>query len=117
MPNKYHAVKVHRYGHTFDSKAEYRRYCELLLLQRAGEITDLQIHPTFTLLDGCIWNGRRFSAIKFTPDFQYRENGKIIIEDVKGGKATQTRDFKLRLRLWILNHQDDDQWDFRVVEA
>ena len=35
---------------------------------------------------------------------------------VKGGKATQTRDFKLRLRLWIMDHPETE-WDFRVVEA
>ncbi len=117
MTNKYHAVKVRQDGHTFDSRAEYRRYCELLLLQRAGAITDLQVHPTFTLLDSETWNGKRYGKVTFTPDFQYIENGKIIVEDVKGGKATQTRDFKLRLRLWILNHPEEDQWDFRVVEA
>lgn len=115
-PNKFHAIKVRRDGYTFDSKAEDRRYCELRLLERAGEISDLQVHPSFTLLDPCTWNGKHYPAVRFTPDFQYQENGRTVIEDVKS-KPTQTRDFKLRLRLWILNHPEEDQWDFRVVEA
>ena len=116
MPNKYHAVKVKRDGHTFDSKAEDRRYCELRLLERAGEITDLVVHPSFLLLPATTWNGKRYPSVKFTPDFQYQENGRTVIEDVKGGKATQTRDFKLRLRLWIMDHSENE-WEFRIVEA
>ena len=116
MPNKYNAVRVRQDGHTFDSKAEHRRYCELRLLERAGAITDLVVHPRFDLLPATAWNGKRYPAVRFTPDFQYREDGRMVVEDVKGGKATQTRDFKLRLRLWIMDHPETE-WEFRIVEA
>lgn len=41
-PRKYHNEKVAVSGITFDSKKEADRYCELLLLQRAGRISELQ---------------------------------------------------------------------------
>ncbi len=37
--NKYHAQKVEFDGKRFDSRREARRYAELRLLERAGEIT------------------------------------------------------------------------------
>jgi hypothetical protein len=119
MPrNKYNARKVTIDDIEFDSKAEARRYGELKLLESAGEIRELVVHPRFELLCAEDWNGKHYRPVSFTPDFQYFEvsSGKTVVEDVKGGKATQTRDFKLRLRLWILNHPEEDLWDFRVVE-
>jgi hypothetical protein len=115
MSNKYHAVKVKRDGHTFDSKAEYRRYCELRLLVRAGVITDLVVHPRFNLLPAATWNGKHYRPVNFTPDFQYSKGGKTVVEDVKGG-PTRTTAFTLRLKLWIRQHPENE-WDFLVVEA
>jgi hypothetical protein len=119
MPrNKYNARKVTIDGIEFDSKAEGRRYMFLKSEQQAGRISDLQCHPRFRLLDSFDWNGKHYRPVSFTPDFQYFEVGseKTVVEDVKS-KPTQTRDFKLRLRLWILNHPEEDLWDFRVVQA
>ena len=47
--SKYGNQKVALDGHTFDSRAEARRYQELHLLLAAGEITDLVVHPRFAL--------------------------------------------------------------------
>jgi hypothetical protein len=63
--------------HTFDSKAELRRYHELKLLLRRGEITDLQVHPRYILNV----NGERVSSYK--PDFEYISYGVRVVEDVK----------------------------------
>lgn len=38
---KYNARKCEADGYTFDSAAEYRRYNELVLLQRTGALSDL----------------------------------------------------------------------------
>lgn len=93
------AVKRHKYrakqttvdGVRFDSKAEARRYRELWLLQRAGEITDLEIQPEYPLCCGGkpvlirsdgYPNGRK---AKYIADFRYRDKvGEVIVEDVKG---------------------------------
>lgn len=104
--NKFHAEKVVLDGYTFGSGAEARRYQELLLLQRAGEINGLEVHPTYKFYVNTIYVGR------YTPDFVYREKGWLtgqgqfedVVEDVKGGKATKTEAYGLRKRLmWAIH--------------
>ncbi len=48
--NKYKNKKVEVDGIVFDSKKEAKRYQELLLLEKAGEITDLQRQVKFVLI-------------------------------------------------------------------
>ena len=48
--NKYGNTKVTVDGHTFDSKREYNRYCELKLMERAGLIKDLEMQKKFELI-------------------------------------------------------------------
>lgn len=48
--NKYNAKKVEIDGITFDSKKEAARYCDLKLMQRAGEIRDLQLQVEYELI-------------------------------------------------------------------
>lgn len=75
---KYRNVPTIVDGVSFDSKAEARRWGELKLLQRAGEIADLQLQPSFDL----IVNGVKVCA--YRGDFGYfRVNGPRVIEDVK----------------------------------
>lgn len=50
MKNKYYSKKVTIDGETFDSKKEARRYRELLLLEKAGEITGLERQVPFVLI-------------------------------------------------------------------
>ena len=87
--NKYNATKKVVDGITFDSAKEARRYTELKWRQMAGEISDLECHPKYEL----------YAGIRYTPDFRYTENGVTVCEDVKGGKATQTRDFVMRWKM------------------
>jgi hypothetical protein len=65
-------------GIKFHSKAEALRYVALSLAQRAGDISGLVLQPPFTIFV----EGRKIG--KFVADFQYCENGKLIVEDVKG---------------------------------
>ena len=50
MKSKYHSKKVIWNGNTYDSKKEARRHAELLLLERAGKISDLQTQVKFELI-------------------------------------------------------------------
>lgn len=85
---KYRNIKSELDGHIFDSKAEAHRYAELKLLQAAGEIAGFMLQPSFLLEKG----------IRYRPDFLVCDkNGKVWVEDVKG---VETRDFKLKKRLW-----------------
>ncbi len=95
--NKYRNKKVIVDEKEFDSKREGNRYKELKLLERAGEIKDLELQPRFLLQDSFKKNGRTFRKIEYVADFKYIENGKTIVEDVKG---IQTDVFKLKHKIF-----------------
>ena len=75
--NKYHNVRVGDY----DSKKEAKRAQELSLLQRTGAITGLVHHPRYRLDIGSV------HICVYESDFQYVENGQVVVEDVKGVKT------------------------------
>ena len=112
MQSKYGAKKITVNGRTFDSQKEYKRFCELSLLLRAGAITELRRQVTFELIPaqresdtvgvrGGVKRGKVIEqAVKYVADFVYRENGKLIVEDTKGFR---TKDYiiKRKLMLWV----------------
>jgi hypothetical protein len=86
---KYGAKITTRHGHKFRSKWEADRCDELLLLQRAGEITNLEFRNVrkFKLCADyfCERTGKMVKAPTYQPDFEYTDNdGKRIYEDSKG---------------------------------
>lgn len=92
--NKYSAKPQEIDGIRFASKAEAKRYCQLKILQRAGKIHELQVHPRYELKV----NGAKVGH--YTADFRYQDStGRIRIEDVKSN-PTHTTDSKLRIRLF-----------------
>lgn len=95
--NKYRNKKVIVDGEEFDSKKEVNRYKELRLLERAGEISNLELQPRFLLQDKFKKNGKTYRKIEYVADFKYIENGKKIVEDVKG---IQTDVFKLKHKIF-----------------
>jgi len=102
MANKYHSRKITRDGMTFDSMKEYRRYCELLLLERAGAITDLQRQVKFELIPSQRIDGKVVErACQYIADFVYQENGKRVVEDTKGVK---TKDYIIKRKLMLYIH-------------
>ena len=96
--SKYNNKRITIDGITFDSLAEERRYRELLLLERAGEILDLKVHPKYLLYEKFTDDyGVHHRSITYIGDFEYRwENGQIICEDVKG---VETAVFRLKAEL------------------
>lgn len=95
--NKYKNRKIVVDNIKFDSNLEATRYKELNLLLRAGEISNLELQPRFLLQDSFKKNGRTFRKIEYVADFKYIENGKTIVEDVKG---IQTDVFKLKYKIF-----------------
>lgn len=84
--NKYFAKKITVNGERFDSKAEARRWRELIWLQRAGMIKDLQRQVRYILIPAQYDDDHHlieYSAT-YVADFVYCENGKLVVEDVKG---------------------------------
>ena len=113
--NKFHAVKTKVDGLAFDSLAESRRYMELKFRERAGEISGLTVHPRFELI-GAFWcAGKHERPTCYVADFQYLENGKTVVEDVKGGRATRTAVFELKRKLFLFHY--GNQLDFRIIES
>ena len=92
--NKYHNTKFTADGYTWDSQREYSRYCELKLLQRAGEIWALERQKEYTLIEKSIY-GRK---IVYRADFVYKTANGTVVEDVKS-EATKTPLYKLKKRL------------------
>ncbi len=78
MKHKYNAIPTIIDNIRFGSKAESKRYCELKLLQRAGEVLYFIMQPPFHLEGG----------IKYIADFLiFWKDGSHTIEDVKGFKT------------------------------
>jgi hypothetical protein len=100
---KYRNKKVSADGYTFDSLAEYARYNELQILERAGLISKLKVHPAYTLLPGFYdCTGKREQAIKYKADFSYfdHETKRTVVEDVKSRATKAARDWSLRRKLF-----------------
>lgn len=75
---KYGAQKVQVGKYTFDSRKEAARYQRLKILDGLGEITCLSLQVPFELNDGGT------HSLKYKCDFLYFQEGRLIVEDVKG---------------------------------
>lgn len=110
--HKYGAKPTMVDGIRFASKKESRRYQELKLLEKAGELWDLELQPKFDLLvpsttgtvvgasKALVRQAETGSGLirigRYTADFAYydRRDGRVI-EDVKS-RATATEAYRLR---------------------
>lgn len=93
MPkNKLNAHKVVVDGETFDSRKEYRRWCELKQMEAIGKIRGLERQVPFTLLPKQKRSdGKTEREVKYVADFLYTdENNQQIVEDVKGYRGGAT---------------------------
>ena len=100
--NKYLNKKTEIDGITFDSKKEAKRYGELKLLERAGQIDTLTLQPKFTLIPSQRRDdGKAERPCVYIADFMYRENGQFVVEDTKGFK---TADYIIKRKLMLKEH-------------
>lgn len=98
---KYHNKKVTLDGIKFDSKREANRYRELQLMEQAGVIQNLRKQVKFELIPSQRVNGRCVERkCSYKADFVYDEDGKTIVEDVKGYRTDDYR-IKRKLMLWV----------------
>lgn len=107
--SRYSNIKRHTAvdGTVLDSKRELRRYGELLLLEKAGMIAKLAVHPRYPIVicgvqvkirSGGYPNGR---VVTYVADFKYLdlEQGLSVIEDVKMQSGHRTEVYKLKKAL------------------
>lgn len=105
-PPKYHNEKASRRMpngevRTFDSQREARRYDELMLLLKAGQIKDLRLQQNFTIQEGYVTaEGEVVRPIVYKTDFVYYviRNGEWtkVVEDAKG---VRTEGYKLKKKM------------------
>lgn len=88
---------------TFDSRAEALRYKELKLLERCKVISDLKLQPVYELQPSFKKNGKSYRKITYKADFEYKKQGQIIVEDVKGFK---TKEYQLKKKLFEYKYPD-----------
>ena len=93
--SKYGNKKVKLEGYVFDSRAEAARYQELRLMEKADAIHALEVHPIF------YFSINNVSLGYYKADFQYWENGRRIVEDVKG---VRTPVYRLKAKLLLALH-------------
>ena len=101
---KYNNKKITVDGQIFDSKKEANRYKELRLLEKAGEIKDLRTQVKFKLIPA-----QRDEATgtvverecSYKADFVYEEDGKTVVEDVKGFR---TKEYIIKRKLMLYQY-------------
>lgn len=114
--SKYHSKKTEIDGIIFDSSKEARRYAELKILEKAGEIKDLILQERFELLPtqrepdiigprGGIKKGEVIEkGVYYTADFSYTtKTGERVVEDVKS-PASRTQQYILRRKMMLFFH-------------
>lgn len=117
--SKYYNIKTRASdGIVFDSHKEARRWEQLLLLQKAGKIVELQRQVAYELIPAQYETFPRYSKkgerlkdgqrllerkVEYVADFVYTdaETGELIVEDTKGVK---TKDYILKRKLMLAVH-------------
>lgn len=99
--NKLHAEKVDMTMPDgtlmhFDSKREARRYMDLWLMQRAGEISGLRTQVKYELIPKQVHkDGTKEKGIEYVADFVYEQGGETVVEDSKGFRDTSSAAYRL----------------------
>ena len=113
--NKYGNRKITFDGQTFDSKKEMRHYTELLLLEKAGKITNLQRQVKFQLIPaqrepdiigpkGGHKPGKLIEReVSYVADFVYTDlqTGQTVVVDTKGFR---TKEYTIKRKMMLYFH-------------
>ena len=111
--SKYHARKITQDGEVFDSIKERNRYNELLLLEKAGQISDLKRQVKYLLIPehrepgttgprGGVHKGKVIERpAYYIADFVYLTADGWVVEDTKG---VRTPDYILKRKLMLDRH-------------
>jgi hypothetical protein len=118
--SKYRAVKVSLDGVVFASKAEGRRYGELKLLEKAGEIRGLVLQPHYPLFVKPLL-GVMVPIGEYIADFSYEERVRDVkadLLDTKGWRAAveDVKGFRTPLYRWKKKHVEA-QYGIQIREV
>lgn len=91
--SKYKAKKYTVNGITFDSTKEGKRYEELLMLERAGVVQQIETQVRFKIeVNGML-------VCTYIADFTYYEDGVFVVEDVKSDYTKKLPVYRLKKKL------------------
>lgn len=96
--NKFHAKGQRINGDWFASKAEYARYKDLKLMEKARLLRDLERQVSYRL------DVSGVHVCNYIADFRYTDvqTGLQVVEDAKG---VRTPEYKLKAKLMLAIHQ------------
>lgn len=110
--NKFGARKIRNEWGEFDSRAEMARYIELVQMQRVGLINGLQRQVKYEIIPAIkvqkeialktktkVVERVEEKAAHYTCDFQYFQDGVLVIEDAKSEATRREKDYVLRRKL------------------
>lgn len=119
LKSKYRSVKnVGFDGGVYDSKREARRWDQLCLMQKAGEITELRRQVPYELIPAQYETYERYGKkgqrladgvrllerkVEYVADFVYSitATGENVVEDAKG---VRTKDYIIKRKLMLAVH-------------
>ena len=89
----------------WDSDLERERYAELLLRQRAGQISNLRRQVPIELLPSQYVDGKCVErGVKYVADFVYYRDGKMVVEDVKSPVTRKNKDYVIKRKMLLYFH-------------
>lgn len=95
-PSKFGNVKTIVDGVSFMSAKEGRRFSELKLLERAGEISNLKLQPRYPL----IVNGKKICTYVADFSFDERKGEGVWAPVVEDAKGFRTREYINKAKLF-----------------
>lgn len=96
---KYRNKKVVLGGLMFDSRFEAKKWQELCVRQRIGEITDLQRQVRFSLIPTRYYGKECVRGCSYVADFVYKEkDGQSVVVDTKG---FETPEYIVKKKLFL----------------
>jgi len=98
--SKQRNIKTEINGIKFDSRKEAKRYEDLMLMLKAGEISELKLQPQFTLQEAYTTpDGIRVRKITYIADFSYIRGVEKIVEDVKSDFTRKNKDYRIKKKM------------------
>ena len=126
--NKFGARKFRNEWGEWASKAEFWRFAELLEMQRKGLISGLQRQVKYEIIPAIrkvvekplktktkVVERVEEKAAHYTCDFQYTQDGVLVIEDAKSEATRREKDYVLRRKL--MKHLIQEQNEMAGREA
>lgn len=101
--SKFGNRKIETEDGKFDSAKEYKRWCELKLMDRSNIIHDLRRQVAFILIPSQRdqESGKVIEReVRYIADFVYTFDGKTVVEDVKS-EATKTPEYIIKRKLML----------------